>query len=636
MRAEGLDHPPHPVSLTLSDALTPPAPGAVTLNPFFTQRIQLSVDHHLKVLNYTKLVDYFRNRTNPFASGEFWGKTVRSVCLTYQYNNDPELKKILDDTVADLLSTQTPDGCISARTYPQQPKSSDLWERKYVLLGLQRYYDIDPKPEVLTAMIRMADYTLGQVGPAPKTRIVDTGWAFEGIESSSILEPMVKLYDLTGYQRYLDFAHYIVEEEGACKRGSIFEAVAKGVAPKDVNSNGNPKQSIAKAYESMSCFEGLIEYCRVTGNDHWKQAAISYQKAIVDREITIIGSGGGSQPYNLGKGPGEQWNDLAYEQTNPKMDKMMETCVTVTWMKFCYQLLRLNGDSRLADQMEISLYNALAGAQKPTGDHYDYFQKLNGVRGGKEGFASKIDGFDLSCCTANGPMGLALVPFTAVMDSASGPVVNFYCFDTAKAKTPAGEVKLRLVTDYPKSGAMEIQVDPPQASANFSIRLRIPEWSRATTLAVNGQPVAVKPGTYAEIKRSWGTGDKITLNLDMHGRLLAAPHGSNCDGDSFVAVMRGPLVLTRDARLGGDIHAPVAVQVQGDGSVALAPAATAAFAQVTFDVPTADGHSFPVIDYASAGNTWAPNSEYITWIPTPAESDSSEKSSSSAPHPTAA
>ncbi len=62
-----------------------------------------------------------------------------------------------------------------------------------------------------------------------------------------------------------------------------------------------------------------------------------------------------------------------------------------------------------------SIYNALAGAQKYTGNHYDYFQQLNGRRGGKENFFSDIGGFSLSCCTANGPMGMALIPFFTVM-----------------------------------------------------------------------------------------------------------------------------------------------------------------------------------------------------------------------------
>jgi hypothetical protein len=41
---------------------------------------------------------------------------------------------------------------------------------------------------------------------------------------------------------------------------------------------------------------------------------------------------------------------------------MQETCVTVTWMKLCLQMLRLTGDLKYAHQIEISAYNAFIGA----------------------------------------------------------------------------------------------------------------------------------------------------------------------------------------------------------------------------------------------------------------------------------
>ena len=62
----------------------------------------------------------------------------------------------------------------------------------------------------------LADYTAAQVGSAPKTPITQTGWAFCGIESSSILEPIMKLYHLTEKPAYLELARHIVEETGCC------------------------------------------------------------------------------------------------------------------------------------------------------------------------------------------------------------------------------------------------------------------------------------------------------------------------------------------------------------------------------------------------------------------------------------
>lgn len=103
--------------------------------------------------------------------------------------------------------------------------------------------------------------------------------------------------------------------------------------------------------------------------------------------------------------PGEQWNRTRLEQTNPAIDLMMETCVTVYWMRLCHQLLRLTGEVRYADAMEVSLYNAIFGALRPDGAFFEYFPRFNGARNPRVNYSFNIKGFDLSCCTANGPTG---------------------------------------------------------------------------------------------------------------------------------------------------------------------------------------------------------------------------------------
>jgi DUF1680 family protein len=600
---------------TVTDALVPTQAGAVKIGGFFADRLNLGATKLLEGIEYAKLVDYFRFRKAPVGAGEFWGKMVRASALTYQFTGDAKLKALLNRTVDDLLSTQTADGCISTHPDGHQLCDSDIWERKYVLLGLESYYEIAPGERILQAMVRLANRTIAQVGPPPKVPITDIAYAFDGIESSSILEPMVRLYDLTGNARYLDFARYIVEQAGGCKRGNIFEASFRDVAPRKIGDNGNPAQSIAKGYETLSCFDGLVDYYRATGNDHWKEAALNYYRNVRDQEITLIGGGGGDQPYNHGPGIGEQWNNTALEQTNPAMHQMMETCVTVYWMKFCQNLLRLTGDSTIADQIELSAYNALAGAQKPTGIFYDYFQPLNGQRNGVVNYSQPIGDIPLSCCTANGPTGMALVFETAYMQSNLGPVVNFYLPGTATFwMTSASSAEITVQTDYPKSGCVILDVRPTQGSGAFVLQLRIPAWSKETRLTVNGRDIPAGAGSYAQLDYNWSLGGHIELELDMRCRLIPAPHGSDRKGDNFVALVRGPIVLARDERLPGDILYSVKIKPDADGFVPLTPQETT-ISQMQFAVPQSDGTSIVVIDYASAGRTWDASSQMVTWLP---------------------
>jgi len=126
----------------------------------------------------------------------------------------PELKEILRNTVADLLTTRRANGSIAApNCQAARWSGGDLWERKYVLLGLEEYYaNVERDPAVLQAMIDEAGLHHRPGGPPPKVRIVEQGWSPNHLESSTILEPMMRLYNLTGQAKYLQFATYIVEE----------------------------------------------------------------------------------------------------------------------------------------------------------------------------------------------------------------------------------------------------------------------------------------------------------------------------------------------------------------------------------------------------------------------------------------
>jgi DUF1680 family protein len=560
------------------------------------------------VVLYAAFVQMFRTGRYQFAQGEMWGNAVRSGARFYRYRQNPKLKAILKKTVADLLSARRANGSISCSEIANQPDSpgGDLWERTYVLLGLDEYYEqVDKDPAILQAMISLADCTLHQIGPPPKIRIVDQGWSPNHIESSTILEPIIRLYKLTGYQRYLDFARYIVEEEGGAKGYKIIEDTFNNKDPEQI---GGP---YPKAYEMLSLFEGLLEYYRVTGNGHWRQATLNLYRNIREKEITLIGNGGVDQPYHP-QVLGEAWDYTALEQTNPKMDRMMETCVGVTWLKFCSQLCRLTGDPSTIDEIEKYAYNGLIGAMKPEGDGFSYVNRLNGVKTNPNGWGGKIDGVYVTCCNLNGPMGLAYLPFVAVMASKTGPVINLYNAGIATATTPRGQaVHLVIKTDCPVSDSVNVTVSL-QKPERFTIKMRIPAWSALTRLTVNEKPVRVLPGAYADLQREWSSGDQMALRLDMRCRVINALHGSDRAGDRFQALVRGPIVLARDENIDPDCNQPVTLRAI-DGYIELTPILkTLPGTRMQFRVPTADGF-IQVVDYSPVNN-W--NRKHLcTWLP---------------------
>ena len=603
-------------SVQTTDKEIPLPPNSIQLTGHLEGYIQNSIANWNKGrLPYDEFVNFFRTHTAPqFALGEMWGKAVRSGSMFYRYTKDPELKTILDNTVQDLLSTQNENGSISCTPVDQQPGSEngDLWERKYVMLGLEEYYQwVNPDSAVLNALKKHADCIIDQVGHAPKKEIVDLGWSATNIgyepchiESSTLLEPFMRLYNWTGEQRYLDFARYIVES-GGTKHFDLIQQAYDNTDPYLMSGH------YPKAYEMMSMFEGVVEYYRVTGDERCRQAFMNLFNNIRKREITIIGNAGADQPYHPNVA-GEAWGNTAYEQTNPNITRMMETCVGVTWMKFCSQIMRLTGDPAPADEIEKYVYNGLLGAMKPTGDGFSYVNLLNGNKVVNYGWGWHFDDFYVTCCNLNGPMGLAYIPYVAVMTSEEGPIVNLYNAGEVNMNTRTQPLQLTIDTDFPLTGHVVINVNPEKAE-NFTMKLRIPSWSQNTALSVNGEKVEATPGTYAELNRKWNPGDRIEIDFDMTCRVINAPLGSNRAGDNFQAVVRGPIVLARDENIDPNFDQPVAIQADENGVVAITPVQpTLPSTKMEFLVPTSEG-DIHMVDYASVDG-WN-GSKICTWLP---------------------
>ena len=181
--------------------------------------------------------------------------------------------------------------------------------------------------------------------------------------ASSVLEPITQLYVRTGNKKYLDFAEEIVRqwEDKSIDGPQLISKSDLPVGerfPKPEKSWYGWEQG-QKAYEMMSCYEGLTELHRLTGKPLYREAAEKTWQSILDTEINIAGSGAAMEAWFGGKAL----------QAIP-INHFQETCVTATWIKFSQQLLRLTGEAKYADAIEIAFYNALLGAMRPDGSDW--------------------------------------------------------------------------------------------------------------------------------------------------------------------------------------------------------------------------------------------------------------------------
>ncbi len=591
--------------------------GSVKYKSVPEKMVDFTCDSQLKDARlWALMVDQFRiGNTDDDDNGwrgEYWGKMMRGACFTYCCTKDETLYNIIEASCRDMLTAQDDLGRFSTYSVGKEYFGWDVWCRKYIMLGYEYFLEFCKDEiladEIIIALKKHADYMINTLGEGEgKRNIFDTSDFWLGINSSSILEPFVKLFVMTKEKKYLDFAEYIIESGGA-KGFDLFEAAFE-------NKLYPYQYPTTKAYEMMSCFEGLLEYYRVTGIEKYRVATENFVRALMNSDITLIGSAGTTH---------ELFDHSRIHQFDPEYKGIMqETCVTVTWMKLCHQMLCLTGDSVFADEMEKSAYNALYGAVNVNGNvvsgqvfTFDsYSPLLNGVRGLRVGGHKDLIGnrFWWGCCVAIANAGTALVPLTAVMKSKCGIVVNFFIPGKAEICLPDGKAVFDIKTDYPKNGAVEIILE---SNIKCPVSIRIPAWSKSTKLTVNGEETTASSGTYVTVEREWKKGDIISLDLDMKTRIIndyQLDEEMTENDSKYFALCRGPVVLARDSQFGEDVSLPVNIE-NNNGFADVKETENNKFnSEQCYSLKTNDGEIM-LCDYASCGQTYNKDLPVTVWM----------------------
>lgn len=581
--------------------------SGVKITGYTGGRLDISYKNRILAQDVDRLISPFRNRTETSCwQSEFWGKWFTSAVLAYRYRPEPSLKSVLDKAVDGLIATQTPDGYIGNYAENKHLEGWDIWGRKYCMLGLLAYYDLTKEQKALTAAGKEADFLMKEL--TDKNIFIVKKGAHRGMAASSVLEPVCQLYNRTGNKKYLDFAEEIVRQWETPDGPQLISKSDIDVSkrfPKPTNWFSWDQGQ--KAYEMMSCYEGLLELYRITGKTEYKYAVEKTWQNILINEINVAGSGSAVECWFEGK-----------KFQTMHVDHYQETCVTATWIKLSQQLLRLTGEAKYADAIEQAWYNALLGAMHTDGSDWAKYSPLSGQR--LEG--DEQCGMGINCCVASGPRGLFTLPLTSVMGEKGGISINFFAAGNFKLQIPGGQaVEIVQETDYPVSGDINVKLLIPKED-QLTIRVRIPNWSKNSTLSINGQSVdKVVPGEFAEINRKWKSGDVIKLSLDMRGRIVKiGDHPEN------IAIVRGPIVLTRDARLGApNVDETIKPVTDKEGFINLEPAGLNQEGiwmkyKASFVVEShKEGGSKPVpitfCDFASAGNTLDDHSWFRVWLP---------------------
>jgi len=574
-------------------------PDRVQLTGWVGSRVTGNEQNRLVKIDTARLLEGYRKRPGRQSwDGEHVGKWLHAATLAWVNTGDAALREKLEFTVTELMKCQLEDGYLGTYLDKDRWGEWDVWAHKYNLLGLITYMRYTGNMDPMPTCRRMADLLCRTFGDQPGQRDIIKAGHHVGMAPTSVLEPMVWLHRLTGEARYLDFSKYLLRSWEQPNGPHIISTL---LSARRVDKVGN-----GKAYEMLSCLNGALEYYRTVGGDRQiLDACLNAWQDIVDKRLYVTGAASYREHFH---------DDFDL----PNVANVGETCVTTTWIQFNAHLLRLTGEARFAEQLERVTLNQLFGAQSPDCAAWGYYVQMEG----KKPYSTSLDGH---CCLSSGPRGVALIPTFLASTDADGVVVNLYDAGTAKLTLRDGSaVSLAMETRYPNDGKVQIAVTPAQ-SKEFSLKLRIPAWSRESSVRVNGERVNATRGAdgYAAIKRTWKTGDRVEAEFTMEPRLIVGDH-SNA---GKVALAYGPLVLAADESMLGE-------QIKNLGGLVIATTNLAAL-NITRESAT-DVRAFRVktqmrktgaaaevrlVSFADAGGS---GSRYKVWLPLPRQTGGNE------------
>ena len=256
--------------------------------------------------------------------------------------------------------------------------------------------------------------------------------------------------------------------------------------------------------------------------------------------------GTATQTYLTG-GVGAHHRDEAYGDPYelPNERSYCETCAAIASIMFSWRMLIMTGEAKYADLLERTLYNGFLAGISLDGERYIYANPLQ-VRddhlgaGGDQDYA-RVPWFRCACCPPNVMRLIASLEHYVALSGPTELVLHQYVTGGYAAELAAGRVGVRVATDYPWRGEVEVTV-AETVEPEWTLTVRVPHWAAGATLAVDGVPVDATPEDgWWRLTRRWQLGDRVTLTLPVVPRLTTAdPRVDAARG--CVAVERGPLV----------------------------------------------------------------------------------------------
>jgi DUF1680 family protein len=477
-------------------------------------------------------------------TGHIAGHYLSAVSLMYAATGNEEFKRRADYIVSELKEVQDKhgDGYLGALlgTRPGaprregEPREEDLadgrelfdrlskgeirsggfdlngmWSPWYTLhktyAGLRDAYRFTGNKTALELEVRFSEWAERVLAPLNDEQIQQ----MLNTEFGGMNEIFVDLYADTGDKRWLDlsfkFEHHDVVDP--------LQAGQDNLAGKHGNTQ------VPKLIGSLDRFI-------TSGDAKDLNAARFFWDRVVEHHTFATGGHGRDEYF----GQADRLSDFTSGRT-------AETCNVYNMLKLTRTLFALKPDPRYAEFAERALFNHILGSIDPNDGSTCYMVPVG--QGVMREYADMFRSF--TCCVGSGMESHALHGDGVYYETPDQLWVTLYVPSTAR--WDAADADVAMETDFPlgDSASFTLKLEKPR---ELTVSFRRPSWAgQGFEIQVNGEPViaAAAPGSFVDVKRTWKSGDRVTLTLPktLHSEPLP-------DNSRRIAVMWGPLVLAGD------------------------------------------------------------------------------------------
>lgn len=482
-------------------------------------------------------------------------KIMEGAAYSLAIHPDPSLDRYLDELIAKISAAQEDDGYLyTARSIDPLNLPSNTGEERWSFLDQSHeLYNVGHMYEAAVAHYQSTgkrnflDIAIKNANLIESTFGHNKQYGVPGHQEIEI--GLVKLYRVTGDEKYLKLAKYFLDIRGRVVPNVKYPQRSDPYFQSHIPVT-DQKEAVGHAVRAIYMYCGMADVASMTEDIEYLRAIDELWANVVDKKLYLTGGVGARRSGEAFGADYELPNETAYN----------ETCAAIANCMWNHRMFLLKGESKYFDVLERTLYNGLLSGISLNGNEFFYPNPLacDANYAFNQGALTRKPWFDCSCCPANLVRFLPSLPgyIYAVQDN--DIFVNLYLSNTAKISVADQQVQLIQETEYPWNGLVKIKV-AIETSMDFNLKLRIPGWSinqpvpgdlyryydennKKYSLTINGEKTeALFEKGYLSFNRTWKNGDEIALDLPMELRLVLSNEQVK-DNANRVAMERGPIV----------------------------------------------------------------------------------------------